>query len=74
MKHTISPQMRHMDGGGRAPKNAEFLLVDPKHPDFAFIQRELDFDRRHEHVLIPVTIIALLVVGVLVLIRQLFFV
>ena len=48
--------------------------VDLKHPDAAFIQRELDADRKHEWVLVPKAIIALAVVGVLVLIRQLFFV
>jgi hypothetical protein len=75
LKHTLTPQLRHQDGGGiRASKNAEILLIDPRHPDFAFIQRELDRDRQHERVLIPVAIIALAVVGVLVLVRQLFFV
>jgi hypothetical protein len=47
--------------------------VDPKHPDAAFIQRELDADRKHEWVLVPKAIIALAVVAVLVVIRQLFF-
>jgi hypothetical protein len=75
LKHSLSPQLRHQDGGGvRATKNAEILLIDPRHPDYDFIQRELDHDRRHERVLIPVAIIALAVVGVLVVIRQLFFV
>jgi hypothetical protein len=75
LRHTTSPQMRHLDSGGsRAGKNAEFLLIDPRHPDLAFIQRELDRDRKHEHVLIPVAIVAVLVVAVLVVIRQLFFV
>jgi hypothetical protein len=48
--------------------------VDPRHPDAVFIQRELDRDRRHEWVLVPKAIIALAVVAVLVVIRQLFFV
>jgi hypothetical protein len=48
--------------------------VDPRHPDAAFIQRELDRDRKHEWVLVPKAIIALAVVAVLVVIRQLFFV
>jgi hypothetical protein len=75
LKHTTLPQLRHQDvGGSRATKNAEILLIDPRHPDFAFIQRELDHDRKHERVLIPIAIVALLVVGVLVVIRQLFFV
>jgi hypothetical protein len=48
--------------------------ADPRHPDDAFIQRELDADRKHEWVLVPKAIIALVVVAVLVIIRQLFFV
>jgi hypothetical protein len=48
--------------------------IDPRHPDAALIQRELDRDRRHEWVLIPKTLLALAVVAVLVVIRQLFFV
>jgi hypothetical protein len=75
LKHSASPRLRHQDeGGDRARRSAEILLVDPRHPDLAYIQRELDRDRRHERVLIPVTIVALAVVGVLVVIRQLFFV
>jgi hypothetical protein len=48
--------------------------IDPRHPSDAFIQRELDRDRKHEWVLIPKAIIAVAVVAVLVVIRQLFFV
>ncbi|MES2172111.1 MAG: hypothetical protein V4479_15540 [Actinomycetota bacterium] len=36
-------------------------------------QREIDRDRRHERVLIPKTLLALAVIAVLVVIRQLFF-
>jgi hypothetical protein len=48
--------------------------ADPRHPDAAFIQREIDNDRKHEWVLIPKALIALAFVAVLVVIRQLFFV
>jgi hypothetical protein len=48
--------------------------ADPRHPDPEFIQRELDRDRKREWLLIPQTVIALAVVAVLVVIRQLFFV
>jgi hypothetical protein len=54
--------------------NTELRPADPRHPDAAFIQAELDRDRRHEWVLIPKTVVALAVVAVLVVIRQLFFV
>ena len=48
--------------------------IDPRHPSAEFIQAELDRDRRHEWVLVPKAIIAIAVVAVLVVIRQLFFV
>ncbi len=48
--------------------------IDPKHPDASFIQDEIDADRKHEWVLVPKAIIALAVVAVLVVIRQVFFV
>jgi len=47
---------------------------DPRHPSDAFLQAEIERDRRHEHVLIPKTILALVVVAALVVIRQVFFV
>jgi hypothetical protein len=60
---------------GSTPTNADDLgPVDPRHPDDAFIQRELDRDRKHEWVLVPKALIALAVVAVLVVIRQLYFV
>lgn len=48
--------------------------VDPRHPSAELIQRELDADRKHEWVLVPKALIALAVVAVLVIIRQVFFV
>jgi hypothetical protein len=75
MRHTSAPQLRHAPGvRTRQGRNAEFLPVDPRHPDDAFIQRELDLDRRREWLLVPKAFIALAVVAVLVVIRQLFFV
>jgi hypothetical protein len=53
---------------------AESVPADPRHPDDAFLQRELDNDRKGEWILIPKALFALVLVGVLVLIRQLFFV
>ncbi|HMH59046.1 MAG TPA: hypothetical protein VK537_07680 [Galbitalea sp.] len=75
MKHASETQLRHPSAGGtRSDSNAEFSLVDPRHPDDAFIQRELDRDRKREWYLIPKAFIALAIVAVLVVIRQLFFV
>ena len=48
--------------------------IDPRHPTDAFIQAEIDADRKHEWVLVPKAILAVVVVAVLVVIRQLFFV
>jgi hypothetical protein len=48
--------------------------TDARHPSPEFIQSELDRDRKHEWVLVPKAIIAIAVVVVLVVIRQLFFV
>ena len=71
MKHADQPRAKHSADGGR---DAEMLLVDPRHPDAAYMQRELDRDRRHERVLITKALIAAAVVAVLVVIRQLYFV
>ncbi len=74
MKHASGPQVRHASAGGvGAVKGADFLAVDPRHPDAAFIQRELDRDRKREWLLLPKTVVALAVVAVLVVIRQLWF-
>jgi hypothetical protein len=47
---------------------------DPRHPDDAVLQKELDRDRLHERVLIPKALVAVVIIVVLVVIRQLFFV
>jgi hypothetical protein len=54
--------------------NLDGAPVDPRRRDIIAIQDELDADRKHEWVLIPKAIIALVAVAVLVVIRQLFFV
>jgi hypothetical protein len=72
MKHASESRASHTRGGA-STKNAEFLLADPRHPDAAFIQRELDRDRQREWFLIPKALIAVVIVGVLVLVRQLYF-
>jgi hypothetical protein len=54
--------------------NGESTPADPTIPNADVIQNELDRDLRHERVLIPKAIVALAVVAVLVVIRQLFFV
>jgi hypothetical protein len=54
--------------------NDRQVPLDPRHPSDEYIQRELDNDRRGEFSLLPKTAIALAVVAVLVVIRQVFFV
>lgn len=57
------------------PTHSDDLVpADPRHPDPDFLQREIDRDRKHEWVLVPKALIAIVAVAVLVLIRQLFFV
>jgi hypothetical protein len=47
---------------------------DPRHPDREFLIREIDTDRRGEHVLLLKTLIAAAFVVALAVLRQLFFV
>jgi hypothetical protein len=49
-------------------------INNSRHPSNDFIQAELDRDRKHEWVLVPKALIALVVVAALVVIRQLFFI
>jgi hypothetical protein len=48
--------------------------IDPRRRELIAIQNEIDADRKHEWVLIPKALLALVAVAVLVVIRQLFFV
>ncbi|MEP6842514.1 MAG: hypothetical protein ABJA11_03265 [Pseudolysinimonas sp.] len=49
-------------------------LHDARHPDEEFLIREIESDRRGEHVLLLKALIAALFVAALVVLRQLFFV
>lgn len=49
------------------------VAVDPRHPSDEFLQREIDDNRRAEFWLIPKTVLALVVVAVLIVIREVFF-
>jgi hypothetical protein len=50
------------------------VVDDIRDPGDAFIQAEIDSNRRYEYSLIPKAIIAFAVVAVLITVRQLFFV
>ncbi|QNE46248.1 hypothetical protein F1C58_04540 [Glaciihabitans sp. INWT7] len=47
--------------------------TDPRNPGNEFLQREIDENRRSEFWLIPKAVLALAVVAVLVVIREVFF-
>jgi len=50
------------------------VVDDIRDPGDAFIQAEIDSNRRYEYTLIPKAIIAFAVVAALITVRQLFFV
>ncbi|CAN5494730.1 hypothetical protein [Lacisediminihabitans sp. H27-G8] len=65
-----SPSHRTVD----APRTAApETPVDPRNPGDEFLQREIDDNRRSEFWLIPKAVLALAVVAVLVVIREVFF-
>ena len=47
--------------------------ADPRNPGHEFLQREIDDNRRSEFWLIPKAVLALAVVAVLIVIREVFF-
>jgi hypothetical protein len=49
------------------------MTQDLRNPGDDYIRREIDEDRRHERTLIPKALLALVVVAVLVVVRQVFF-
>ena len=62
-----SSPARHSEAGG-------LVVDDIRDPGDAFIQAEIDSNRRYEWTLVPKAFISLAVVLVLVVVRQLFFV
>ena len=69
----------HFDRPGQgdadpAPSSRVHELVDARHPTEEFLRREIEDDRRGEHVLLVKALIAGLVVAALVVVRQLLFV
>ena len=53
---------------------SEIVVDDIRNPGDAFIQAEIDSNRRYEWLLIPKALVAFAVVAALVTIRQMFFV
>lgn len=54
--------------------DTDIAVADIRDPGDAFIQAEIDSNRRYEWLLVPKAIIAFAVVALLITIRQLFFV
>ena len=46
---------------------------DPRDPGDSYLQNEIDENRRHERWLVPKALLAIAVVAVLVIIRQVYF-
>lgn len=66
--------MSHAAGGG--PRHSAKALVEPvniRNPGDVFLQQEIDANRKTERWLILKAIIAIAFVGVLVVLRQVFF-
>jgi hypothetical protein len=66
-----------LHGGGTSParhSGAAGVVDDVRDPGDAFIQAEIDANRRYEYSLIPKALIAFAVVAALITVRQLFFV
>ena len=58
----------------RHSEESALAVADIRDPGDAFIQAEIDSNRRYELLLIPKAIVAFAVVAALVTVRQLFFV
>jgi len=69
---------RNRQGDASSPPRhsdaAALVVSDIRDPGDAFIQAELDSNRRYEWLLVPKSILAFAIVGALILIRQLYFV
>lgn len=67
MRHAEGARARHST---TVQKNPQMLPLDPRNPGDAYLQAELDRDRKREHLLLLQTIIALAVIAVIVVLRQ----
>lgn len=69
---------RNVHGDASSPARhsggSSLAVADIRDPGDAFIQAEIDSNRRYEWLLIPKAIIAFAIVAALVVVRQLFFV
>ncbi|HEY8912912.1 hypothetical protein [Lacisediminihabitans sp.] len=61
-------------GHGRRGRTEPIVPADPRNPGDAFLQQEIEQNRRSERWLIPKAILALAVVAALIVLREVFFV
>lgn len=72
----MSSKTRYSDAAppARHSQTSAVAVDDIRNPGDAFIQAELDANRRHEWMLIPKALVAFAIVAALVVVRQMFFV
>ncbi len=72
MKHSTLVEQRHGTSTAR-PENVEILPISARDPGEAFLRREIEQNRKSERWLVLNGFVALLLVGILVAVRQVFF-
>ncbi len=72
MNHRALVAQRHGDIGDRS-RSAEVMPIDPRNPGDDFLRQEIERNRKAERWLILKAGIALALVAVLVIVRQVFF-
>jgi hypothetical protein len=72
MKHQPLIEEKHAVPGSHAGK-VEIQPISLRHPGEAFLRQEIEEDRKAEHILVLRGLIALALVAVLIVVRQVFF-
>jgi hypothetical protein len=73
MKHQPLVEQKHATEGSHAGR-VEIQPISAQHPGDAFLRQEIEEDRKAERILILRGLIALALVAVLIVVRQVFFV
>jgi hypothetical protein len=73
MKHNALVEQQHGTSSAH-PERVDILPISARDPGEAFLRREIEANRRSERILVLRGVIALLLVGILVAVRQVFFV
>jgi hypothetical protein len=72
MKHQPLIEQKHATEGSHAGK-VEIQAINVRHPGEAFLRQEIEDNRKAERLLVLRGLIALALVAVLVVVRQVFF-